>query len=307
MPPRFRLASDVAIDLGTANTRVLVTRGGSVEETPTLLGRGDESTHPLRRGVIVDVGGAAAVLEPLLKRAKRWGVIKPRALACVPVDAREDERAAVEHAARAAGASDVTLVPEPLAAALGAGIDVASEYPRMLVDFGDGLTEIAVFRSGEIVSSASLRVGCGDIRLALADSVHEAHRISLPEDEADRLVRIVCANPIANDVDLPVNLSRDRSRPMSLRGRDVALAVQPLIEQIADFVSHFVFDLPNHDAVCIIEDGITATGGGALLPALRNAVTLQSGIEVIAASNPLYATIRGAGMIVGSNIPSVLR
>lgn len=307
MPPRFRLASDVAIDLGTANTRVLVTRGGSVEETPTLLGHGADTSHPLRAGVVVDVGGAAAVLEPLLKRAKRFGVIKPRALACVPADAKDDERAALEQAARAAGASEVTLIPEPLAAALGAGIDVASEYPRMLVDFGDGLTEIAVLRCGEIVTTSSLRIGCGDIRLALADSLRTTHKLVLTEEEADRLVRIVCANPIANDVELPLALRRGSVAPVSLRGREVATAVQPLIEQIADFVSQFVFDLPNNDAVCIIEDGITATGGGALLPALRNAVTLQSGIEVIAASNPLYATIRGAGMIVGSNIPSILR
>lgn len=149
---------DVAIDLGTANTRLFATGRGLLAETPSIVGG---MFHPLRGGVIVDIGGAAELLEPLIGRVRRLAA-RPRALACVPSDATSDETKALRHATRAAGARDVAIVAEPLAAAIGAGLDVASPYAHMLVDLGDGVTDLAVIREGQMIRTAALRVSCSD-------------------------------------------------------------------------------------------------------------------------------------------------
>jgi rod shape-determining protein MreB and related proteins len=289
------LANDVAIDLGTAITRVLFARRNHLEVRPTILGANDAQSHPLRGGIIVDIGGAAAILEPLLRSARRFGVIKPRALTCIPSDATTDDRDALEAAARAAGASSVTITTEPLAAAIGAGVDVTSEFPRMVVDFGDGVTDAAVFANGELLTSGTLRTGCSDLRHAIATYLDETG-FHVGDDEADRVMREVCG-----DVNCEQGVAvRAGQTSIVVPQVEIIRVVRPVIEQIADFVGQFVESLPDRVGVCVIEDGITATGGGALLPAVRSAVMLQSGIRVVAAEDPLHAVIRGAGKMLGS-------
>jgi rod shape-determining protein MreB len=303
MPP-FSLAPEVAIDLGTAMTRVIAPGRGVVDEQPTLLSDRNGDTHPLRSGVIVDIGGAAAVLEPLLKRTRRWGLVKPRALACIPSDASEDERHYLEQATRAAGAGSVVVAPEPLAAAVGCNLDLSSDYPQMLVDFGDGVTDIALFRSGEILTTSTLRIGCSDIRTTLADALLASYSIAIGEAVADRIVREVCSHTSIPDRRFTIASDGSSATVVDVHASTIAVTIRPVIERIADFVSRFVFDLPDDLAVPIIEDGMTATGGGALLAAVRNAVTLQSGIAVNAAADPLRSVIRGAAAMVSQrNLP----
>jgi rod shape-determining protein MreB len=254
---------NVAIDLGSANTRLFAAGRGLLAETPSIVG---EAFHPLRRGVIVDIGAAAELLEPLFGRVRRLAA-KPRTLACVPSDASEDERRALRQAARAAGARDVAIVAEPLAAAIGAGLDVASEYAQMLVDLGDGITDIAVIRSGELIRTDSLRVGCSDLREAVLSE-------GMAGGDADRVIRELCAQSASTDGMILV------------------------LERIATFVDDFVRDLPHSVAAEVIENGICATGGGAKLRELINRIRTRCGLPIAIADDPLHAVIRGAGLIV---------
>lgn len=256
-------APDVAIDLGTANTRVFASGRGVVGETPSVVGR---RFHPLRRGVVVDIGGAAELLEPMLGRTRRLG-FRPRALTCVPSDATEDEMRALRQAARAAGARDVAIVSEPLAAAIGAGLDIASPYAQMLVDLGDGVTDIAVIRSSEVLQSESLRLGCCDLRGSVMDE-------GLDESQAEFLMR--------------KRFELDRLTP------DMLLVAR----RIATFVDDFFRDLPDALAVEVVESGICATGGGACLSGLVQLIREQSGMSISVARDPLHAVIRGASRIL---------
>lgn len=256
-------APDVAIDLGTANTRVFAAGRGLVGETPSVVGH---TFHPLRRGVIVDIGGAAELLEPLLARARRLGS-RPRALACIPGDANPEEHEALRQATRAAGARDVAIVPEPLAAAIGAGLDIASPYAQMLVDIGEGITDIAVIRSGTLLLTDSLRLGCGDIRDTLMDEGAVAHR-------AEWLMRERCS------------------------GAGLTPHMLAVIEQIASFVDDFVRDLHDSVATEVIESGICATGGGTHLAALVQLMRERSGMTITVAHDPLHAVIRGASRMI---------
>lgn len=256
-------ALDVAIDLGTANTRVFAAGRGLVGEMPSVVGH---AFHPLRRGVVVDIGGAAELLEPLLGRARRFGS-RPRALACVPSDATTDERNALRQATRAAGARDVAIVEEPLAAAIGAGLDVGSPYAQMLVDIGDGITDLAVIRSGALLHTDSLRLGCGDIRDTVVDEGHAELR-------ADTLMRQRC-----NEAALTGDMFG-------------------VVEQIAMFVDDFVRDLPDAIAAEVVESGICATGGGAHLLALVQLIRERSGMTLTVAHDPLHAVIYGASRMI---------
>jgi rod shape-determining protein MreB len=256
-------APDVAIDLGTAITRVFAVGRGVVGETPSIVGR---TYHPLRRGVIVDIGGAAELLEPLLGSTRRLGS-RPRALTCVPSDATADEQFALRQATRAAGAREVAIVQEPLAAAIGAGLDVSSPYAQMLVDIGDGVTDVAVIRSGEILESESLRLGCSDLRDKVIDDGIDAI-------QADAWMRELCRF--------------DRLSPGMLA----------IAEQIASFVDDFVRDLPDSVAAEVVESGICATGGGANLAALVRLMRDKSGMTISVAADPLNAVIRGASRII---------
>src|ERR1051325_1132234 len=150
---------DVAIDLGTANTRLYAAGRGIIADEPSIVRiydtveaeanavagaaetTGQEAAiSPLHAGVVTDIEAATSLLKPLLQRTRRFGLIRPRVLACVPTDACDEERAAVIEAVRRAGAAAVVLAPEPLAAAIGAGLDVGSLYAHLLVDIGDGVT-----------------------------------------------------------------------------------------------------------------------------------------------------------------------
>ncbi|MGZ8781601.1 MAG: rod shape-determining protein, partial [Thermoanaerobaculia bacterium] len=161
----------VAIDVGTATTRVsfgatrVVERSSVVREDL----HGTVVAHStVRAGVVADIAGVANVIEQLLARHGTWRR-RPLAIVCAPTDISSAERDALIEAVAEAGASVAAVVPEPLAAAIGAGVDIASEYATAVVDIGEGITDFAVFRSGAIIHSHARRIGCGTLRAALRD------------------------------------------------------------------------------------------------------------------------------------------
>lgn len=312
---------DLAIDLGTANTRMYAMGVGLVADEPSVVrlrpgsgsveavgkravrltanGHDDGSAvSPLRAGVIEDIDAAASLLTPLFRRARRLGLVRPRVLACAPTDACDDDRAAIVEAASRAGAGSVRIVPEPLAAAIGAGLDVSSPYAQMLVDMGDGVTDIAVICSGTVIASAAIRTACSDLHAAVRRTVVESHGVLLYPDEAKRLTRTV---GVARDgaramthVAVGADCATGREARAQVRGRDVSDAIDPTIAKIVKAVRDTVADLPTTTSCEVIESGVCLTGGGAHLPGLAERLAAGTSLDVAPAADPMRAVIDGA-------------
>ncbi len=311
---------DLAIDMGTANTRLYALGYGLIADEPSLvkikpetgaveavgsraarLANREPNSHsvsPLHAGVVADVEAASTLLTSLLKRARKFGLLKPRALACAPTDACEEERAALVEATRRAGASAVIVVPEPLAAAIGAGLDISSPYAQMLVDIGDGVTDIAVIRSGRLVMTSAVRTACSDLHRAVSQMIAFRYGVLLFPHEAQRLTHLVGASQDYEQEELFVTYGTDllSGGPVSLciSCLDVIEAIEPVLETIIKAIHDTVRVLPPQTSCEVIENGICLTGGGAKLPSISTRLAKATSLDVHPAGDPLRATINGA-------------
>jgi len=312
-------APDVAIDLGTANTRLYVSGHGLIADEPSMVKVQPESglveavgsvavqqpftdheasmVSPLRQGVVANVEAASALLRPLLKRAGWMGPSRPRVLACAPTDAREEEREALIEATCRAGASAVVLAPEPLAAAIGIGMDVASVYAQMIVDIGDGVTDIAVIRSGSLVATSAVRVACSNLITAVCQSVADHHNVEPYHREAERLIWKIGAGRSGASLPYVVagaDCKTGRQRRVYVHRREITEAMLPVICTIVSTVRDAVKNLPPEIGCEVIESGIHLTGGGACLPGMADLLAAETHLDVQTAKNPLRAVINGA-------------
>lgn len=193
---------DIAVDLGTANTRLYAEGYGIIANEPSLIGldaKGKVAAvgrsvdarsrriSPLRAGVVVDAVAASQLLKPLLRRGRRFGIIKPRVMAFVPTDACDAERQRLCESLLQAGAATVLILPEPLAAAIGAGLDITSPYSQMIVDIGDGVTDMAVIRSSELIATFAVRAACSDMHFAVSSSIEHSRGVVIYPQEAERI------------------------------------------------------------------------------------------------------------------------
>lgn len=317
---RNLLAPDLAIDLGTANTRLYARGHGLIVDEPTLIklqpGTGaveavgaraarlsklDQFAYaisPLHAGVVADIEAASSLLKFFLSRAQRLGILRPRALACAPTDACKEERDALIEATRRAGASAVVVVAEPLAAAIGAGLDVSSPYAQMIVDIGDGVTDIAIIRSGALITTSAVRTACSDIRHSVSQTIAFRYGVLLFSDEAERLMRTLGASRDYERERLFLTQGTDllTGEPMSLcvSSHDVMEAVEQPLETIVDAVQKAVRDLPSDTSCEVIETGVCLTGGGAHLQGLSERIAKATSLAVRVAEDPMRAVINGA-------------
>ena len=313
-------APDLAIDLGTANTRLYVRGHGLIADEPTLikiqpetgvveavgaraarLSKLDQfaySISPLHAGAVADIEAASSLLKFFLGRAQKLGILKPRALACAPTDACDEEREALIEATRRAGASAVVVVPEPMAAAIGAGLDVSSHYAQMLVDIGDGVTDIAVIRSGALITTSAVRTACSDLRHCVSQMIAFRYGVLLFPDEAERVIRTVGASRDYERERLFLTEGTDllTGEPMSLcvSSHDVMEAIEQPLEIIIEAIHKVVRDLPLQTSCEVIENGICLTGGGAQLHGLSERLTNATSLTVRMADDPMRAVINGA-------------
>lgn len=311
---------DVAIDLGSANTRLYANGRGLIADEPSIVKMRSDSGRieavgisaafsfkstdhafisPVSSGVVKDIKAAAALLTPLMRRAKRIGLIKPRVLACAPTDACEEERAALIEATRRAGASAVVLAPEPLAAAIGIGLEVELPHAQMIIDIGDGVTDIAVIRSGELIITDAVRTACSDVVRAVQKLVLERHNVQLYHREAEQLVRKVGAMPKSKYPSFPYIVAGDDCRTGTLRrvgvyGQEVAKTIAPVLQTIVSSVGKAVRKLPPEISCEVVESGIRLTGGGACLSGISDLIAAETQLEVVTAKDPMRAVINGA-------------
>lgn len=311
----------VAVDLGTANTRVYVAGRGLIADQPTwelprrlpfwhsFLTRQNvfvkekkpeelgNSSIPLCGGVIKDVDATVRVLCPLLQRAKSWKYDYLSVLACTPGNASADEEEALREALRRAGAFRVSLIKEAYAAAVGSGIDLSSPYAQIVVDLGDGVADMAVLRSGEIVFSDSLRIASGSISGKIRDLAAK-HHMTLSTQETTTLIHHLCSR---RDHSTNTRVEDPKSRTFSSVSHlpetitdEMANWLSSTIGAIGNKISSFLRELPHQEAAEIIETGICLTGGGAWLPHWPREISIATGIEVHTASDPLHSVIWGA-------------
>ena len=310
---------DIALDLGTANTRLYARGQGLIADEPSIVrmqtdtGRIEEVgisaafslkdkqhsiVSPLRAGVVADVKATTALLTPLLRRGRRMGILRPRVLVCAPTDACEEERAALIEAPRSAGASAVAIAPEPLAAAIGGGMDVASEHAQMIVDIGDGVTDVAVIRLGSLLVTDAVRIACSDLNQAVSDLAAERYSLKLYQKEAERLVqKIGATNP--QNLTSSFIVAGDDVRTGSLRrvniyGHEIAAALNPVLKEIVTAIQQAVRNLPPEIACEVIESGIRLTGGGACLPGITTLIANETNLAVKPVREPMHAVINGA-------------
>jgi len=298
------LRPDLAIDLGTAATRVHVASRTVPLTRPSTVWREGGSRPALRQGVIVDADAAAGVLGELLRRAggTRWR--RPHALACVPTDANEAERAAVVEAVQRAGASTVAIVVEPLAAAASAGLAPEAKTALALVDVGEGVTDCAVVREGRLVASAALRIALADLRATVRAWLDEGLGIRVSPVEAERVLREagvgrgwrtphrlhVVGSPAHGIGPLCAWLEVDA----------LHAALDPVAERIASHVAAFVAGLPADLAADVSEAGVSVTGGGALLAGMVERLVGELGLAVRRVPDPLLAVVDGARVLAGA-------
>lgn len=244
------------------------------------------------KGVVVNAGAASRILRAMLQERKRLGAAQPRVLACAPTDVSALERNLVRSCILEAGASSVVVLPEPLAAAVGSGVDIGSRYSKLIVDFGDGVTDCAVIRSGQIVAAIAERTGCADLRNIIRGFAAAFVGVTISDAEADQVLQSIGVSRTGQTMIRQAAGGTPTLVP--LLAADLYPAMQPTVEVMLQPIRTLLRDIGAGSGAEVIEDGIFLTGGGALLPGMREAVAAATGIETHVVKDPLGAVIRGA-------------
>lgn len=325
---RGLFSKDLSIDLGTANTLIYVRDKGIVLDEPSVVAIRDGNNQrsvaavgsqakrmlgrtpgtitairPLRDGVIADFVVTEKMLQYFIKKVHENAFIRPspRVLVCVPCKSTELERRAITESAESAGARDVRLIEEPMAAALGAGLPVHEAWGTMVVDVGGGTTEIAIISLNSIVYSETVRVGGDRFDEAIANYVRRTKGSLIGEATAERIKQeIGVAYPQeveVKEVDVRGrNLAEGVPRSFTLNSNEVLEALQEPLSIIVQAVKNALERTPPELAADISETGIVLTGGGALLKDLDVLLKEETGLPVIIAEDPLTCVARGGGM-----------
>lgn len=272
---------DVALDVGTASIRVATGLHRLIEQPASIAAK-----RALCGGVVIDGDAVVTILKPLLAIVRVFGIVKPRVLACAPSDVRRSERELLIDSIFRAGASSVVVIPEPIAAAVGSGVDVSSQYAQMIIDIGEGVTDCAVIRSSKIRTTHAVRIGCSTMRREIMRRAEQSGESGMTDEQAENYLR-----------SYGVLLSKADTLS-EIRAKQTASAIEPIVEKLLETVDSFLRDMPDELGCEIIESGIWLTGGGALIPGIRERMEEKTGIEVTIAGNPRTAVVEGARHIL---------
>jgi rod shape-determining protein MreB len=321
----MQLRSGVAIDLGTVNTLLYVAGRGVVIEEPSAIAiskgtsavvavglaadaltgkepQDIEVIHPLRDGVIADLDATVAMLQAFLRLARlRRRLARTAAVICLPVEATWVERRSVAAAAEALKPRcSVQLVDEPVAAAAGAGFDLAAGSGAFIVDIGGGTTEAAVLAGGHVVRARSLRVGGNAMDEAIIRAVRTEYGLHIGRNAARTLKTTLGLgdSAIADAETVGVDAVRRTPRVERISAALVATAVEPAVSTITTTVQEMLADIPPNLAEEVVRGKIRLAGGGALLPGLAYRIEAVADIAVMVVDDPLRCVIRGAAQIL---------
>ena len=317
-------STDMAIDLGTANTLVFVKGQGIVlnepsvvaiiedkgkksvlavgDEAKTMLGRTPgniSAVRPLRDGVIADFVVTEEMIKHFIKKVhKSKAFANPRILICVPTGSTPVERKAIQDSALAAGARKVHLIEEPIAAAIGAGLPISEATGSMVVDIGGGTTEIAVLSLGGVVYANSLRVAGDAMDTGIITYMRKQFNLLVGEASAEKIKKeIGTALPTSNNTYLMKgrDIRSGTPKEIALKEEDTAEALKPVLTQIMGAIKDALEKTPPELSADLVDMGLVLTGGGALLKNIDKLITKETGLPVVIADDPLSCVAIGTG------------
>ena len=317
-------SQDMAIDLGTANTLVVLKGKGVVLNEPsvvaiinemgkkTVLAVGDEAKtmlgrtpgniqaiRPLKDGVIADFIVTEEMIKHFIKKVHVQNTFaNPRILSCVPTGSTPVERKAIQDSALAAGARRVQLIEEPIAAAIGAGLPISEATGSMIVDIGGGTTEIAVMSLGGVVFSKSLRVAGDAMDGSIISYMRKKFNLLIGESTAEKIKKeIGTAIPTSNNVFLMKgrDIRTGTPKEISLTEEDACEALMPILNQMLAAIKEALENTPPELSADLVDMGLVLTGGGALLKNIDKLISKDTGLPVTIADNPLECVALGTG------------
>jgi len=314
-------SKDIGIDLGTANILVTIKGKGIVLREPTVIsvnaktggiiatgfeakemvGRTPKEINaikPLKDGVIADFTATKSLLKNILEKVcKRYNAIRPRVLVGVPSGITEVEERAVEESIIRAGAREVYLIEEPMAAAIGAGIEIEEPSGNIIVDIGGGTTEVAVISLGGIVVCNSLRVAGDELDEDIINYVKKEMNLAIGETTAEQIKKqIGCAMPLMTETSMEIkgrDLNNGLPRTEIITSVQVEEAMKESILKIVEIIKATLEKAPPELASDIMEKGIMLAGGGALIQNLDKLISLETGMPVYIAEDPLDCVVKG--------------
>lgn len=327
---RSYFSSDMAIDLGTANTLIYVRGKGIVLDEPSvvairqeggpggkqiiqavgreakqMLGRvpgNIEAIRPMKDGVIADFTVTEQMLKQFIRMVHPRSMFapSPRIIICVPCGSTQVERRAIRESALGAGASQVYLIEEPMAAAIGAGLPVSEATGSMVVDIGGGTTEVGVISLGGMVYAGSVRVGGDKLDESISNYISRNYGMMIGENTAENIKKqIGSAFPGAEVMEMEVsgiNKAEGIPRKFTISSNEILEALTDPLNQIISAVKSALEKTPPELGADIAEKGMVLTGGGALLRDLDRLLMEETGLPVIVADDPLTCVARGCGL-----------
>ena len=327
---RSYFSSDLAIDLGTANTLIYVRGKGVVLDEPSVVAirveggpnskrviqavgheakqmlgktpKNIEAIRPMKDGVIADFEVTEQMIKQFIKRVHDSKLLSPspRIIICVPCGSTQVERRAIRDAALAAGASQVFLIEEPMAAAIGSGLPVSDALGSMVVDIGGGTTEVGVISLGGMVYRGSIRVGGDKFDESIVNYIRRNYGMLIGDTTAENIKKeIGSAFPGSEVRELEVkgrNLAEGIPRSFTISSNEILEALTEPINQIVSSVKIALEETPPELGADIAERGLILTGGGALLRDLDRLLSEETGLPVFVAEEPLTCVARGCGM-----------
>ncbi|MDR2899063.1 MAG: rod shape-determining protein MreB [Clostridiales bacterium] len=320
------LGADMGIDLGTASILVYIKGRGIVLQEPsvvaiekdsdTILAVGEDARRmlgrtpgnivairPLREGVISDYSITEKMLKAFIQKSiGRPLLLRPRVAVCVPSAVTEVERRAVEDATRQAGARQVYIIEEPIAAAIGAGIDIARAKGSMVVDIGGGTSDVAVISLGGVVVSASIKVAGDNFDEAIIRFMRKKHNVLIGERTAEELkINIGCAFERTVNLSMEArgrNLVTGLPKNISVTSDEMREALQESVDSIVETIHSVLEKTPPELAADISDRGIVMTGGGSLLYGLDKLIKQRTGINAIISEEAISCVAIGTGLYV---------
>lgn len=323
-------SNDLAIDLGTANTLIYQKGRGVVCNEPSVVAVQNEGTsgrrrvvavgteaknmlgrtpgsitaiRPMKDGVIADFEITEEMLRYLIRKVhNRRTLVRPRIIICVPHGITEVEKRAVRESAESAGAREVYLIEEPMAAAIGAGLPVTEACGSMILDIGGGTTEIAIISLKGIVYSRSVRVGGDKMDEAIANFVRRRHNVLVGERTAEQIkISIGSALPTGDNTMLEVkgrDLLQGIPKAVLISEDEIREALAEPLNQIIEVVKIALEKCPPELSSDIVDRGIAMAGGGALLRNLDKLIARETGISTVLVQDPLSAVVIGSGAVL---------
>ena len=316
-------SQDMAIDLGTANTLVVLKGQGVVlnepsvvavveekgkksvlaigDEAKTMLGRTPgniQAIRPLRDGVIADFIVTEEMIKHFIKKVHKRTLANPRILISVPTGSTPVERKSIQDSALAAGARKVQLIEEPIAAAIGAGLPISEATGSMVVDIGGGTTEVAIMSLGGVVYSNSLRTAGNAMDQALQDYMRSEYNLLIGDSTAEKIKKEVgTAIPASNNTYAVKgrDIRSGTPKEVNISENDTAEALNPIIKQLVKGIKDALENTPPELSADLVDMGMTLSGGGALLKNIDKRFSKETGLPVNIADDPLACVAIGTG------------